>query len=290
MSPRRHGTPRRLPAALFALLAGAGAAGCGADPPSPDTIAVVGPDPVLYAPFSDYVEAETDSSIAALESAVLSNLLDQYLTERLLVKAAVDRGLVEPGTAHRKALWALLASAPAADPPRSEVLARYRAEPERWTLPERARVRQILTETREAAERARAEVEAGADFGEVARRYSIDPSASYGGDQGELSREDLPEEFADVIFGLDPGEVSGIVRADYGFHVFQVTARLPVRVVPFEEAAPALADGLREEGVRAWLDKVVDDARNRYTVHVYERNLPFEYQGDHASDDRTTHS
>ena len=138
MSARRNRS-RSLPAALLALLAAAGATGCGADPPSPDALALVGSDQVLYAAFSDYVETETDSSIAALESPVLSNLLDQYLTERLLVKAAVDRGLVPPGTAHRQALSALLAAAPAADPPRSEVVARYRAEPKRWALPERAR-------------------------------------------------------------------------------------------------------------------------------------------------------
>lgn len=280
---------RRVPAALLALLAAVGGAGCGGpQPPSPDAIALVGSDPVLYASFSDYVETETDSSIAALESPVLSNLLDQFLTERLLVQAAVDRGLVPPGTSHRQALSALLAAAPADEPSRAEVLARYRTEPQRWALPERARVRQVLTETREQAERALAEIRAGADFGDVARRYSTDPSAPYGGDQGELAREDLPEEFADVIFALEPGEVSGIVPADYGFHVFQVTARLPGRTVPFDEAEPALADALRETRVHTWLDEVVADAESRYTVRVYERNLPFEYRGAHASDDPPT--
>lgn len=277
-----------LAAVLLTLLAAAGAAGCGDDPPSPDVIARVGPEQVLYASFSEYVETETESSIAALESPVLSHLLDQYLTELLLVRAAIDRGLVEPGTGHREALAALLASAPAEDPPRSEVLARFRAERERLNLPERVRVSQILTETREEAQRAVAELESGADFADVARRYSTDPSAPYGGDQGELSREDLPEEFAEVIFSLQPGEVSDIVEAAYGFHVFRVTARLPSREVSFAEAEPELAAELREEHVRAWLDRVVEETRSRYTVRVYERNLPFEYQGDHASHDLST--
>lgn len=286
MSPRR--LAGRLGAPLLVTLAGAAAAGCGAEPQSPDVLAVVAGEEVDYSVFSAYVEAETESSITALESEVLSRLLDQYLTERLLVRVAVDRGLVEPGTGHRQALTALLDAAPVAETPRAELLARYRSEQEGLTLPERVRVAQILTETRREAEEALAALEAGADFGEVARRHSSDPSAPYGGSQGALAREDLPEELADVIFALEPGEVSGIVAADYGFHVFLVTERLPGRVVPFEEAAPALAEALREERVDGWLRRVVEEARSRYTVRIYERNLPFDYRGAHATPEPST--
>lgn len=277
--------PLRRRATVLAVLLAAGPAACSPGPPSPDAIAEVAGEEIGYAVFSEYVESETESSVAALESEVLTRLLDQYLTERLLVRTAVDRGLAEPGTGHRTALAALLDSAPEADSSRSELLVRYRAEEGRLTLPERVRLRQILTETRPEAEAALAEIEAGADFGEVAGRHSTDPSAPYGGRQGELAREDLPEEFADVIFALDPGEVSGIVEADYGFHLFQVTERLPERVISFDEAAPSLAAALREERLDAWLDRVVEEAHSRYIVRVYERNLPFEYRGAHAAEE-----
>ena len=274
----RPAAPRAASALRCALLA-ATLAGCGAPGPPPDGVARVDGVGVSYADFARYVEAETDSPAAALESPVLSRLLDQHLTERLLARLAVERGLVEPRAGHREVLSALLESAPVEEPERSEVLARYRDRREALVLPERVRLRQVLTETRERAEAAAAELAAGADFADVARRHSEDPSAPYGGVQGELARADLPEGFADVIFGLEPGEVSPIVEADYGFHIFLVTERLPARVPPFEEAAPALAEALREERVREWLAGLVEEARSRYTVRIYESNLPFDYQG-----------
>lgn len=264
----------------FATLLALGAlAGCGAPGPPPDGVARVGGVGVSYADFARYVEAETDSPAAALEGPVLSRLLDQHLSERLLARLAVERGLVEPRAGHREVLSALLEAAPVEEPERSEVLARYRDRREALVLPERVRLRQVLTETRERAEAAAGELAAGADFADVARRYSEDPSAPYGGVQGELGRADLPEEFAEVIFALEPGAVSPIVEADYGFHIFLVADRLPARVLPFEEAEPALADALREERTRQWLDGLVEEAQSRYTVRIYESNLPFDYQG-----------
>ncbi len=271
---------RAMTLALTALLLAA----CGAGGPPSDAVARVGEIELPYAELARYVEAETDSPAAALEAPVLSRLLDQHLTELLLLRVAVERGLVEPGADPRDALSALLEAAPVDAPVRAEALARYRDRRSELALPERVRLRQVLTETRERAEAARAELEAGADFGDVARRYSQDPSAPYGGTQGELAREDLPEAFAEVIFALEPGEVSPVVEADYGFHVFQVTERLPGRVLPFEEAEPVLAEGIREERVRSWLDGLVEEARSRYAVRVYEKNLPFDYQGAYATD------
>lgn len=245
----------------------------------PDAIAQVGDEVVLYPALAGYVEEETDSPPAALESTVLSRLLDQYLTERMLVRLAADRELVEPGAGHREALAALLAASPPPTPSRDELRARYRDEAGEYRLPPRVRLRQVLTETRETAEAARAEITGGADFGQVAREHSIDPSAPFGGFQGVLSEDDLPEDFVDLIFGLAPGEVSEIVEADYGFHIFQVIERLPARTVPFEEAAPAIAERLREEGEREALARLVETARSRYTVRIYGPNLPFDYRG-----------
>jgi peptidyl-prolyl cis-trans isomerase C len=264
------------------LLLSAALAGCGPAGPSPDAVARVDGMEVSYADFARYVEAETDSPASTLEGPVLSRLLDQHLNERLLARLALERGLVEPRAGHRQVLSALLASAPSEEPERSEVLARYQERTGELTLPDRVRLRQVLTESRERAEAAAAELGAGADFADVARRYSEDPSAPYGGIQGELAREDLPEDFAELIFGLEPGEVSPIVEADYGYHVFLVTERLPGRVLPFEEAEPALAEALREERTKGWLADLVAEARSRYTVRVYERNLPFDYQGAYS--------
>ena len=276
------------PVALFALTVSlaavaTGLGACGGREPSPDAVAVLGDREILYADFAARVEQQTDSPAAALESPVLSRLLDQYLTELLVMRVAEDRGVARDGADPRDALSALLASAPVQLPTPAEEKARYQAEKDRFTLPERVRLRQILVESRKAADEAKAELARGEPFAEVARRHSQDPSAPYGGLQGELAHDDLPEEFADVIFSLKPGEVSDVVAAAYGFHIFQVTARLPGRVVPFSEAEPRLRREMRQQRARAWLDKLVEQAKSRYTVRVYERNLPFDYDGTYPT-------
>ena len=102
-----------------------------------------------------------------------------------------------------------------------------------------------------------------------------------GGEQGELTRDDLPPGVADVVFALPPGAVSEIVAADYGFHLFQVIEKLPAAQVPLAEAEPEVRARLRRERADRHLGAVVAEARNHYDVEVYARNLPFAYQGLH---------
>jgi len=270
-------------AARWGLLLLLAAACQRAAPPAPDAVARIGDSEVRYSEFESYV-TRTVGDAGVLGSDVLSELFDQFLDERLLARLAVERRLMgEKGAAAapRRAVDALLQHDLQREPGAAEVAHYYQAHRGEFSRPERVRLRQILTEDRGAAERALREIAAGAAFPEVARRLSRDPSAPTGGDQGELARGDLPPAFAEIIFNLQPGEVSGLVPADYGFHIFQVTARLPAEVVPLDEARGEIAGKLRQERADRLLRSLVRQARNRYNVVVYERNLPFGYEGSY---------
>jgi peptidyl-prolyl cis-trans isomerase C len=272
--------------AFLAVLSLAGK-GCGdrAAPPAPDVAARIGEnEEVRYSEFESYLESTVGDGESVLASNVLSQLLDQFLDERLLVRLAVDRGLLRSGdgrSARRRAIDALLREGLREEPTPAEVEAWYRRHRQELARPERVRLRQILTEDRAAADRALQEIQAGADFAEVARRLSREPGAASGGYQGELSREDLPPAFADVIFGLEPGEVSPVVPADYGFHVFQVLDRAPAEVVPLEQVREEILGRLRRERADRLLARLVTEARGRYNVVVHARNLPFDYVGSY---------
>ena len=68
----------------------------------------------------------------------------------------------------------------------------------------------------------------GADFGEVAKKESEDPSAALGGDLGFLRPEDLREpSFANAVSKLKVGEVSQPVLTVYGYHLIQITEERP---------------------------------------------------------------
>lgn len=257
----------------------------GPEPPAPDVVAQVGETAVRYGEFETYLAHTVGDSESGLGSDVLSQLFDQYLDERVLVRLAVDRKLVKDeaagSRAARSAIDALLRDALREDPPDEEVARYYEAHRGEFARPERVRLRQILTEDRKAAESALEQIASGADFGEVARRISRDPSAAAGGYQGELSRDDVPQAFADVIFSLAPGQVSRIVPADYGFHIFQVVDRPAAGVATLEEARGEILEKLRQRRADEVLAELVREGRGQYNVEVHERNLPFDYQGSY---------
>ncbi|MBW8878227.1 MAG: peptidyl-prolyl cis-trans isomerase [Acidobacteria bacterium] len=254
-------------------------------PPAPDAVARIGGEDLRYADFEAWLKRNGSDADGVLASDVLSQLFDQFLEERLLVQTAIDRKVVREArgaVGQRAAIEALLASSgePAAGEAQEADIARYyEAHRQEFSRPERVKLRQILTQDRATAERALKEIAGGADFQEVARRLSHDPGAAAGGYQGELSREDLPPSFAEVIFGLQPGEVSRLVPAEYGFHIFQVTGREPAQVIPLAAARSEILGKLRQERADRLLQSLVQEARTRYNVSVYGRNLPFDYEG-----------
>jgi peptidyl-prolyl cis-trans isomerase SurA len=74
---------------------------------------------------------------------------------------------------------------------------------------------------RELAEKIRKNASGGADFATLAVTHSTGPSALTGGDLGFISRDDVVPEFGRVAFNLSPGDISGVVRTQFGFHIIK---------------------------------------------------------------------
>lgn len=289
--PRRRRPARSTRLGVLALLLAAAACHAGTPPPpAPDVVAQIEGDAVRYADFQAYLQQALGESGSSLSSDVLSSLLDQYLEELLLSRLAVERGLLPEDAAEarfgrRRALDLLLADEARREgddgrPSEAEVEAWYRDHLDELRRPERVRLRQILVETRQQAEKLRARIEAGGDFGSVGAAAAADPDvAATAGFQGELSRADLPPAFADLIFALEPGEVSEVVEAEYGFHLFQVTERLPAETLPLEAVREDVERRLLQDAADRRLASLAEEARRRYDVSVWDRNLPFNYRG-----------
>jgi len=265
-----------LPAALLAALL-AGSCG-GGEPAVPDLAARIGEKAVGYGEFESYLEENSVDPEFGWGSDVLSALFDQFLDEELLRHLAVERGLAEEVAGRRQSVDLLLGEVDNGIG-ELEVEAYYRRNRARFERPERARVRQILLADQAAVDRAQTELAAGAPFSELAERLSQVPAGAIGDSDQALARADLPPAFADAIFALEPGEVSPPVATDYGFHLFQVVDRLPAGAVPLAAVAAEIREILRRERAEQRLQELVAAARERYTVRVFGRNLPFNYQG-----------
>ncbi|HMQ46656.1 MAG TPA: peptidylprolyl isomerase [Saprospiraceae bacterium] len=69
------------------------------------------------------------------------------------------------------------------------------------------------------------QVEAGADFAELAAKHSDDGSARAGGDLGWAKRGRYVPEFEAEAFKLEPNEISPVVESEFGFHIIQMMER-----------------------------------------------------------------
>jgi len=88
-----------------------------------------------------------------------------------------------------------------------------------------ADARHILVESKERCQELIDEINAGADFAQLARENSLCPSKKKGGDLGTFSPGKMVKEFDEVVFNADVGLIYGPVKTEFGYHLLQVTWR-----------------------------------------------------------------
>lgn len=252
-------------------------------PISADVVARIGGQQVPYARFEEFLRKQVGEGAGALDSRVLSRLLDQFLDAELLTRLAAGEKRPAAADGERAALDSLLAEA---EVPVEQVEAEqyYRTHENELALPERLRLHHILVSSEADVRRIAQRLADGEDFAALARELSLDPSAPAGGDQGEIALDDLPA-FAQAVTRLGPGEVSDPIRASDGWHLFRLDERLPARRRTFDEVAPEITDRLRRQRGDALLAQRLAEAADKYNVVVYAQNLPFDYRGDHPRAD-----
>jgi peptidyl-prolyl cis-trans isomerase D len=115
--------------------------------------------------------------------------------------------------------------------PQNDIQRYYNDNIQQYQTAERVRASHILLNTggkdeaavRKLGEELLAKIKAGADFGELAKKYSEDPgSKEKGGDLDYFTRGRMVPEFEMAAFTLAPGQVSDLVKTQYGFHIIKV--------------------------------------------------------------------
>ena len=88
-----------------------------------------------------------------------------------------------------------------------------------------ASARHILVESEEECLALKNRIDAGEDFGDVARAHSNCPSKSKGGDLGQFGPGMMVKEFDEVVFSAELNTLQGSVKTQFGFHLLEVTSR-----------------------------------------------------------------
>ena len=121
--------------------------------------------------------------------------------------------------------------------PDNEILQNlYIENEELYTNPEQRRAQHILLEEETNASAILKEIKQGADFSELARIHSKDITTSdEGGDLGFFERELMVPEFDKAVFDMNVGDISEVVKTDYGYHIIKLNEIQPSTLQSFEE-------------------------------------------------------
>lgn len=161
----------------------------------------------------------------------------------------------------------------------AEVRQYYQDHESEFSRPERMKVRRIfLGAGSDPAERAKVkarlealaeEARLGADFGELAKKYSEGPDAAESGLMGWVAKGDLVPELESVVFALSEGGLSEVVETQWGFNLLRVDQKEGAGTASFEEARTDIEPMLRAQYADEHYKKWMGELRKRSRVRVY---------------------
>ena len=153
-----------------------------------------------------------------------------------------------------------------------EIKALYQQNIQQYEVPNRVHVEHILLltvggktdaeieEIKKKAEDVLAQArKKGANFEELAKKFSEDPgSKAKGGDLGWIMQGQTVPEFEKAAFSLNKGEMSSLIRTQYGFHIIKVLDKETAHTTPFEEVKDSIRAPLLLQKVDAEAGNIAD--------------------------------
>jgi peptidyl-prolyl cis-trans isomerase D len=144
--------------------------------------------------------------------------------------------------------------------PSADIERAYNSSIEQYSTPEQVRATHILLKTEgkdDAAVKAKAEqllkqVKGGADFADLAKKNSEDESsAKNGGDLDYFGRGRMVAEFDQAAFAMEPGQISDLVKTQYGYHIIKILDKKVATTRPLADVRQQIQDQLAYERAQA---------------------------------------
>lgn len=151
----------------------------------------------------------------------------------------------------------------------------YDANKDKFKKEREVNTRHILLKTEEEAKQIKEKLQNGEDFVELAKKFSIDPNAkTTGGELGFYPKGSLLPEYEDVAFKLAKvGQVSGIVKSQYGYHIIRLEGAKPPTFVAFDEVKDFIKQQLAQEKQKELIEKYIEDLKKIAKITINENLL-----------------
>lgn len=156
----------------------------------------------------------------------------------------------------------------------------YDQNPDKFTRSESVRASHILIGTdanasaddkkkaREKAEKLHKELLGGADFAKLAKENSTCPSSQQGGDLGSFGKGQMVPPFEEAAFSMKPGDISGVVETQFGYHIIKLAEKKPAETVSFKEAQPRIEEYLKGQKVNGAVMEYIAEARKNAKIEI----------------------
>lgn len=208
------------------------------------------------------------------------DFLEDLIVEQLLYEEALKRGLNRDAEvkdllreAKKKILVGRLIEIEIrgkSSVSEEEIKAYYEAHKDEFITPVQLRASHILVDTEADAKTILQRLKEGADFAELARQYSKDPSKDKGGDIGYFSRGQLIPEFENICFGLEVGQISDIVKTQFGYHIIKLTERKESGTRELSEAKDEIIRDLKGQAEREGFEHLLKSLKSKARIKINE--------------------
>lgn len=144
----------------------------------------------------------------------------------------------------------------------------YDQNKDKFNSGDQVRASHILVKSENEAQDILGQIKKGANFEALAKKNSVDSAGAKGGDLGWFGKGSMIPEFEKVVFSLKEGELSGVVKTQFGYHIIKLTGKRPAGIRSFAEAKEQIKAKLLPEKQQATFLKLKDELKKgaKYSI------------------------
>jgi peptidyl-prolyl cis-trans isomerase C len=255
--------------------------GCGKKEEGGKVLATIDGEKITIEEFNKELDRiPANMKMLVLTQSGKQSFLDRYIVKRLLMEEAKkeniekDKDFQDRLTDIREQLLieSLLKKKVTTNinPSEEQLKDYYEKNKEKFKTGQEVDTRQILVKTEKEAKEIRAKLDKGEDFADLAKKFSIDPSAkSTGGAIGFHAKGTLLPEYEAVAFKLAKvGQISPPVKTQLGYHIIQLQGMKPPAYTPYEEVKEFIKQRIVQESQNDVLEKYVTDLKAKAKITI----------------------